>query len=109
MALVVETRQGKVEGIPMETLSIFLGLPYAAPWVGFARSGDPGWLAYGPARPVTMVCGEHSEVREAPYETESPRHAVRSRRSAQLVLTTGPFRLPVRATRGPGADRKHPP
>ncbi len=92
MALVVETRQGKVEGIPKETLSIFLGLPYAAPWVGFARSGDPGWLAYGPARRVTMVCGEHSEVREAPYETEpspcSPFQTQRSARSNHWPLST---------------------
>jgi para-nitrobenzyl esterase len=39
-------------------------------WIAFARSGDPGWPAYDPARRATMLLGRECGVEDAPGEAE---------------------------------------
>lgn len=39
-------------------------------WLGFARSGDPGWPPYTEARRATMLFGETSGAENAPLEAE---------------------------------------
>ena len=50
MGIVAETVAGKVEGFSKDGISVFLGIPFAAPPVGERR-----WLPPGPAKPWTGV------------------------------------------------------
>ena len=39
-------------------------------WLAFARTGDPGWPAYDPAKRATMLFGETCEVTDDPMSAE---------------------------------------
>lgn len=41
-----------------------------AAWTTFARSGDPGWPAYGPSRPVMVFDGRDADVQYDPRGEE---------------------------------------
>ncbi|WP_155848468.1 hypothetical protein [Arthrobacter sp. 35W] len=41
-----------------------------AAWVAFARTGDPGWEAWTPQRPVRLFDGAANAVVHAPREDE---------------------------------------
>ena len=62
----VQTKYGIVEGARENEQNIFRGIP-------FAKTGDPSsdtlgsWPSYGDKR-ETMMIGEQTSVREAPFE-----------------------------------------
>jgi len=61
MTHIVETTTGKIEGIEKDGLSIFLGIPFAAPPVG-----DRRWLPPEPAQPWAGVKETKSFIATAP-------------------------------------------
>lgn len=67
MAHIVETTTGKVEGIEKDGLSIFLGIPFAAPPVGNRR-----WLPPEPAEPWAGVKETKSFIATAPQILAPP-------------------------------------